>query len=170
MDAMYGMLSPVGGGDPFPLTKQEIVIGRHKSCDIVLNHSNVSGKHCKLVLSEGYWYILDTHSTNGVKLNGKKVTDHRVDPDAVLAVSKHTFKMEYDPRRNGASGLPPDNMLLGRDILTQSLMQRAGLEKQKSEEPIDKLIEEELLAPAQSTPKPTEHHAPKDFFSELVFD
>ena len=166
---MYGYLTPVGGGDPFPLSKKELVVGRHKTCDIVLNFSNISGKHCKLVLSEGYWYILDLQSTNGVKVNGNKVTDHRVDPGAMLAISKHNFKLQYDPNRNGATGLPPANMLHGDEILSQSLMQRAGLEKAKPSDTVaDAVLDIEQVEPApptQAIPRP-----PRDFFSELVFD
>jgi len=171
---MFGYLTPVGGGDPFPLTKTEMIIGRHKSCDVVLNFSNVSGKHCKLVLSEGYWYILDLHSTNGVKVNGNKTTDRRVDPSALLTISKHNFKIQYDPMQNGATGLPPNNMLHGDNILAQSLMQRAGLEKAKSPETVSDAMLEIVTATEPTitpqTPSPAERRAPRDFFSELVFD
>jgi adenylate cyclase len=172
---MYGYLTPVGGGDPFPLTKKEIIVGRHKSSDIILNFTNVSGNHCKLVLSEGYWYILDLQSTNGVKVNGHKVTDRRVDPGAVLAISKHMFKLQYDPRQNGATGLPPDSMLHGDEILSQSLMQRAGLEKAKSPETVsDAVLEivsaEEPAEPVPQEPSPVAQHSPRDYFGELVFD
>jgi len=168
---MYGLLSPTGGGDPFPLSQTEYVIGRHKSCDIVLNFSNVSGQHCKLVLSEGYWYALDLRSTNGVKVNGSKVTDRRVDPGATLAIGKHEFKLQYNPQHNGATGLPPNKMLQGDDILSQSLMQRAGLERAKSQETVaDEEVDIGAALLAQLTPKPTVPQAPRDFFNELVFD
>lgn len=168
---MYGFLTPVGGGDPFPLSKAEITVGRHKSCDIILNFNNVSGKHCKLVLSEGYWYVLDLQSTNGVKLNGNKVTDHRVDPGAVLAISKHFFKLQYDPDKNGATGLPPNKMLQGDNLLSQSLMQRAGLEKPPEQEIGENEQLETELATSDSIEANREAtQAPRDFFSELVFD
>ena len=168
---MYGILEPIGGGNPFPLSKVEITVGRHKSCDIVLNFSNVSGKHCKLVLSEGYWYVLDLQSTNGVKLNGNKVTDHRVDPGASLAISKHFFKLQYDPRKNGATGVPPNKMLHEDNLLSQSLMQRAGLEKPKPQETEDdKHLEAEAATPAFGGANPEPIHASRDFFGELVFD
>jgi len=170
---MYGYLIPVGGGDPFTLSKRELVVGRHKTCDIVLNYSNVSSKHCKLVLSEGYWYILDLQSTNGVKVNGHKVTDRRVDPDAVLAISKHNFKIQYDPRQNGATGLSPNNMLHGSEILSQSLMQRAGLERPKTPDTVaDEVLEvgsQEPSEPAPVTPSPVVHPR-RNFFDELKFD
>jgi len=172
---MYGYLTPVGGGDPFPLSKKEIVVGRHKSCDIVLNFTNVSGKHCKLVLSEGYWYVLDMQSTNGVKVNGTKVTDRRVDPGVLLAISKHNFKIQYDPQQNGATGLPPNTMLHGDNILSQSLMQRAGLEKPKAPETVSDAVLEIVSAEGPAEPVPVEPsvvvpHPKRDFFSELVFD
>ena len=168
---MYGFLTPIGGGDPFPLSKTEVVVGRHKSCDYVLSFTNVSSKHCKLVLSEGYWYVLDLQSTNGVKVNGIKVTDRRVDPGVMLAISKHMFKLQYDPNQNGASGLPPNNMLLGEEILNQSLMQRAGLERAKPQDTVtdEPLIVEEATADPDMQ-SPEVHHAPRDFFSGLVFD
>ncbi|MDR0328919.1 MAG: FHA domain-containing protein [Planctomycetaceae bacterium] len=168
---MYGLLTPVGGGDPYPLLKTEIFIGRHRSCDIVLKFDNVSGKHCKLVLSEGFWYILDLQSTNGVKVNGTKTMDSRVDPGATLAVSKHFFTLEYDPNKNGATGLPPNRMLHGDNILSQSLMQRAGLEKAKPKDPDpDELPDVESEAPASHKPSPVQRPVLRDYFSELVFD
>ena len=169
---MYGFLTPIGGGDPFPLSKKELVIGRHRSCDIVLNFNNVSSNHCKLVLSEGYWYIIDLQSTNGVKVNGTKVTDRRVDPGVPLAISKHMFKLQYDPMKNGATGLPPNNTLRGEDILSQSLMQRAGLEKVKPPDTTiaDTSLEIEQIAFNTSEPKLEVHHPLRDFFDGLVFD
>jgi len=169
---MYGFLTPIGGGDPYLLTKTELVIGRHKSCDIVLNFTNVSSQHCKLVFSEGYWYILDTQSTNGVKVNGTKVKDRRVDPGATLAISKHIFKLRYDPQELGASGIPNDT-LHGADILSQSLMQRAGLEKAKPVDTVamaDLQLEIEQAVPSTQAPSPQERRAPRGYFSELVFD
>ena len=168
---MYGFLTPIGGGDPFPLSKKEMMIGRHRSCDIVLNFTNVSNKHCKLVLSEGYWYILDLQSTNGVKVNGVKVSDRRVDPGVLLDISKHAFKLHYDPKQNGASGLPPNNMLHGDEILSQSLMQRAGLEKARTTE-----TQEEEQQPEEQPTAGTDseilraERASRDYFADLVFD
>lgn len=169
---MYGILTPVGGGDPLPLSKKEIIVGRHKSCDIILNFNNVSSKHCKLVLSEGYWYVLDLQSTNGIKVNGNRVTDHRIDPGAVFAISKHTFTLHYDPQKNGATGLPPNNMLHSDNILSQSLMQRAGLEKAKPQNTVTDEIYPDQSDPDYHSSKSAALHvaASRDFFSELVFD
>lgn len=170
---MYGILIPVSGGDPIPLRKKELTIGRKDSCDIVLRFSNVSGKHCQLVLSAGYWYVLDMKSTNGVKINGNKVTDHRVDPGTTLAISKHLFTLEYDPAKNGATGSPPAEVLQQSDIFSRSLLEKAGLERpsyQRKEEPGGSSTTiPELPTIVDATPQlaPGEK---RDFFSKLKFD
>ena len=48
--AMYGELIPQGGGDPIPLLKKTLLLGRRESCDIVLRFSNVSAHHCQLTV------------------------------------------------------------------------------------------------------------------------
>ena len=61
---MYGELVPIGGGDPIPLAKTTLVIGRRESCDIILRFANVSGNHCRMTVEQGYWYIQDLDSRN----------------------------------------------------------------------------------------------------------
>lgn len=88
---MFGELIPQGGGDPIPLLKQNLLIGRRESCDIVLRFANVSAHHCQLALVGGYWYVKDLKSRNGVKVNGLRVTERRIDPGDTLSVGKHTY-------------------------------------------------------------------------------
>ncbi|MDR1959191.1 MAG: FHA domain-containing protein [Planctomycetaceae bacterium] len=124
---MYGELVPVGGGDNIPLLKEELFVGRREDCDIVLRFSNISSKHCKLVLSQGYWYVQDLNSTNGIKVNGVRVTDRRLDPGVRVSISKHDYTINYNPLKLGAQGTPPPDML-DYDILGKSLLERAGLQ------------------------------------------
>ena len=71
---MHGELIPLGGGDPIPLLKKSLLVGRRESCDIVLRFSNVSAHHCQLICNGGYWYVKDLKSRNGIKVNGTRVT------------------------------------------------------------------------------------------------
>ena len=70
---MYGELIPLGGGDPIPLLKKQLLAGRRESCDIVLRFANVSAHHCQLVVEDGYWYVRDLQSRNGVKINDVRI-------------------------------------------------------------------------------------------------
>lgn len=124
---MYGELIPNGGGDPIPLRKKSLLIGRRESCDIVLRFPNVSAHHCQLTLTNGYWYVRDLHSRNGVKVNNVRVTDEkRIDPGDSLAVAKHGYEIQYSPADLGAVGPPPTDGDRN-EIFGQSLLERAGL-------------------------------------------
>lgn len=130
---MYGELVPTGGGDPIPLMKPELLIGRRDNCDICLKFPNVSSKHCRLTLREGYWFVEDLESSNGTKVDGNRIAARkRLDPNAKLSVSKHDFNIVYVPSDLGAVGTPPqdDDFM---EIMQRSLMDRAGLQRGSSQ-------------------------------------
>lgn len=124
---MYGQLSPIGGGDPIPLLRRELLVGRRESCDICLRFANVSAHHCQLECDGGYWYVTDLNSRNGVKVNGQRVQRKRLDPGDRFSIAKHHYEIEYDPTANGAVGPPPPEDA-SADIMSKSLLERAGLE------------------------------------------
>ncbi|TWT90528.1 FHA domain protein [Pseudobythopirellula maris] len=124
---MYGELIPLGGGDPIPLLKKRLLIGRRESCDIVLRFANVSAHHCQLSIDGGYLYARDLQSRNGIKINDVRTTDGRLDPGDVLCVSKHKYKVYYSPAELGAVGPPPTENR-AKEIMSESLLARAGLQ------------------------------------------
>lgn len=131
----FGELIPLGGGDPIPLLKKSLLVGRRESCDIVLRFPNVSAHHCQLTLMNGYWYVRDLQSRNGVKVNNLRVTDDkRLDPGDNLAVAKHRFQISYSPADLGAVGPPPTDGDR-QEIFQKSLLERAGLLKDRDEIP-----------------------------------
>jgi adenylate cyclase len=132
---MFGELVPLGGGDPIPLLKKRLIIGRRESCDIVLRFANVSGQHCEMVADNGYWFVMDKGSRNGTKVNGVRVMSmrKRLDPGDTLYVAKHKYEVRYSPAEQlGASGEPPADEDDIRDIMNQSLLERAGLQRRKT--------------------------------------
>jgi hypothetical protein len=52
---------------------EELLIGRSRSCDIVLEDSEVSRRHARLIHRDGRWVLQDLASTNGTHLNGRRV-------------------------------------------------------------------------------------------------
>ena len=50
------------------------VIGRSRDCDVVLADQNVSRRHAEVRPSGGKWIVKDLGSTNGVKVNGRRIT------------------------------------------------------------------------------------------------
>jgi adenylate cyclase len=178
---MFGVLVPVGGGDLIPLEKRELVVGRKDGCDIVLRFDNVSGRHCRLVLSAGYWYVVDLNSSNGVKVNDVRTKDQRIDPGNKLSIAKHEFTLKYDPSKNGASGEKPPIMFQEAEIMSQSLLEKIGLQKPKqnntdNKKTFDQLnnlndhSNEEENEDNNSTIQTEEPHVKKNYYEKLKFD
>lgn len=124
---MFGELIPVGGGDPIPLLKKNLLVGRRESCDIRLRFANVSAHHCQLNVNAGYWFVKDLHSRNGVKVNNVRVTEKRIDPGDTLSIAKHKYTLDYSPHDLGAIGPPPEDTV--EDIMSKPLLERSGLNK-----------------------------------------
>ena len=129
----YGQLTPCGGGDTIPLIKKRITIGRRGEADIQLQFSNVSTKHCRMTVEQGYWFVRDLNSRNGTKVDDKKIARKRLDPGCKLSIARHEYTIEYEPRALGAYGQPPADDDYVEGLLRSSLMDRAGLSKRESE-------------------------------------
>jgi adenylate cyclase len=132
----YGELVPLGGGDPIPLLRATLTVGRRESCDVVLRFANVSGQHCQLLLEGGYWFVQDLNSQNGVKVNGTHVIRKLLQPGDTLSMARHKYKIQYVPADLCASGPPPSEEEDITSVLGKSLLERAGL--QKRSEPSDR--------------------------------
>ncbi|MFM7290552.1 MAG: FHA domain-containing protein [Planctomycetia bacterium] len=130
----YGELQPVGGGDPIPLLKQTLVVGRRESSDIVLRFPNVSGTHCELTISSGHWFVKDLGSSNGTKINGTRVSEGRLDPGDKVSFGRHEYEVCYDPGVLGSDGSGALAAPL-RDIFSRSLLASAGLESRRAARP-----------------------------------
>ena len=122
--ATLGELVPVGGGDPIPLKRSPLVVGRRDSNDIVLPFGNVSGQHCELELKEGYWHVRDLGSSNGIRVDGSKCMESALPPGTKLRIAKHEFEIEYTP-----AGDAPVPETAGEAGFGGSLMELAGLTK-----------------------------------------
>lgn len=118
----YGELVPCGGGDSIPLFKRKLLIGRRSNCDITLSFPNVSSAHCELELINGYWFIRDLNSANGVKVNDLKVESKWLHPGDIVAIAKHRFEIVYT-----AMGEAP--VEVEENPFARSLLEKAGIER-----------------------------------------
>ncbi|MFG0263122.1 MAG: FHA domain-containing protein [Novipirellula sp. JB048] len=131
----YGQLTPCGGGDPIPLIKDRLLVGRRNECDIQLKVANVSSHHCRLTLEHGYWFIRDLNSRNGLKVDGRPVQRKRIDPNSKVSIARHEYIIEYEPQLLGAYGPPPADDDYLEDLMKSSLMDRAGLTRRDPKRP-----------------------------------
>jgi pSer/pThr/pTyr-binding forkhead associated (FHA) protein len=124
-DACNGELVPVGGGDPIPLIRPVLTIGRRDSCDICLRFPNVSGTHCELAFQDGRWLVRDLDSTNGTKVNGLRVRRKVLFPQDAVSIADHRYTIDYVPAR--VSRVVDEIIDDEEEILKQPLLERAGL-------------------------------------------
>lgn len=126
-----GELVPAGGGDNIPLMREKLTLGRRDSCDIPLRFHNVSGLHAELTFRNGYWYIRDLNSTNGVKVNGNRVLEKLLHPRDKITIGKRDYTIHYE--------LPADHIgqleeVQEEDIMNVPLLEKAGLQKPKRDQ------------------------------------
>jgi predicted component of type VI protein secretion system len=85
------------GGRAELLGSNGATIGRSREADIVLDDANVSRKHAEIRPSGGSWTVRDMGSTNGVKVNGRRIEGAQsLKPGDVieLGTSHATFEPE----------------------------------------------------------------------------
>jgi Protein of unknown function (DUF3662)/FHA domain len=63
----------VQGGRTQPVGAGGAVLGRSRDADVVLDDPNVSRHHAEVRPSGGSWIVNDLGSTNGIKVNGRRV-------------------------------------------------------------------------------------------------
>ena len=128
---VLGIMKPIGGGDPVPLRKESLTVGRRASCDICLDFENISGKHCELRFFNGLWHIRDLGSTNGTIVNGQKIAvEHSLLPDVEVGIGGRYFTIDYEPA--GPASIVGASQIMDEDMVEirqrKSLMELAGLE------------------------------------------
>ena len=87
-------------GKSFELTKNELYIGRDVNNDIVINDSEISRKHARLILQAGGFVLEDLGSTNGTFVNGQRLMGpHVLRPGELIMLGENVslaFEAGYD--------------------------------------------------------------------------
>jgi len=72
-------------------------VGRARDADCVLRDANVSRHHAELRRSaDGAWTIADLGSTNGIKVNGRRVGSTRLKAGDEVTLGTTTFRFEIE--------------------------------------------------------------------------
>ncbi len=80
-----------------PVGSKGAVLGRSRDADVVLDDPNVSRHHAEVRPSGGSWIVNDLGSTNGIKVNGRRVNGPQSlkRGDVIeLGTSRVTFELE----------------------------------------------------------------------------
>lgn len=99
------------------IEKERTKIGRGRNNDIVLNQPEASGVHATIEYRNSSYYLEDHHSTNGTKLNGRKLSPNepvRLKNNDTITFAKWSYKFLI------ADSLPfGDTVMLSLTTLTE---------------------------------------------------
>jgi hypothetical protein len=86
----------VGDGRRSVLSGDHMLLGRSRECEVVVSDPNVSRRHAELRRDGGRWVIADLGSTNGIKVNGRRVDRAQLEPGdrITLGLTELTFELD----------------------------------------------------------------------------
>ncbi|MGD9401548.1 MAG: ATP-binding protein [bacterium] len=70
------------------------ILGRHDSCDIMLEDKTISRKHARLEIKDDEAFVEDLGSRNGTYVNGQKVSRKQVASGDSIVIGKFTITLE----------------------------------------------------------------------------
>ena len=87
-----------------PVQRPVLLIGRHPECDVRLDLSTISRRHCCVALADDRVIVRDLGSRNGLRVNGRLVDEAQLHPGDEIAIGPLLFRMEVTPE---AASPPP---------------------------------------------------------------
>ena len=104
MGVVMVMFRADGQRRSFSITRDMTVVGRREDCDLRIPLSDVSRKHCRLILNGEAMKIEDLGSSNGTYINGERVQQAELSPGDTLQIGPVVFVVQVD-------GFPADEDL-----------------------------------------------------------
>ena len=103
----HWQLVPLGGGAPFRLPEgRAVVAGRAPGCDLALDDDTISRQHAELRADAEGIALRDLGSSNGVLVNGLKVTRSSLVEHDLVTFGELAFRVARTPEEPGE--VPPD--------------------------------------------------------------
>jgi pSer/pThr/pTyr-binding forkhead associated (FHA) protein len=119
MGVVLVMFRADGQRRSFSVTRDMTVVGRREDCDLRIPLSDVSRKHCRLILDGNTIKVEDLGSSNGTYRNGERIQQSEIGAGDTLQIGPVVFVLQVD-------GFPAD------DDLKPVTMQTAGSEDTKT--------------------------------------
>jgi predicted component of type VI protein secretion system len=101
---MPAQLLALTDGPSLLLDKPVLLLGRQAECDVQLNSRKVSRRHCVIAQINDYLVVRDLGSTNGIRINGHRVVEGRLNSGDELTVGNFRYQVHMEAR--SAPGVP----------------------------------------------------------------
>ena len=73
-----------------------VTIGRNKRSSIVLHDEHASRKHAHILFQGGRWVLEDLDTTNGTRLNGRRVKQQVLESNHVITIGRTRFRFTVE--------------------------------------------------------------------------
>ncbi len=93
---MPAQLVSLDNGPSILLDKPILLLGRHPECDIQIDSRKISRRHCCIAQVSDYLVVRDLDSTNGIRINGVRLTEGRLTGGDELTIGNSRFKVTWD--------------------------------------------------------------------------
>jgi pSer/pThr/pTyr-binding forkhead associated (FHA) protein len=105
---MPAQLLALTDGPSILLDKPILLLGRHGECDVQLNSRKVSRRHCCVAQVHDYLVVRDLGSTNGVRINGHRVLEGKLQSGDELTIGNFRYQVYLEASSsNGLSSTTP---------------------------------------------------------------
>ncbi|HET9315292.1 MAG TPA: FHA domain-containing protein [Vicinamibacteria bacterium] len=81
-------------GDPIEISKDQTMVGRDPTCEVVLNDGSVSRKHARIERRGAGWAVVDQASANGTFLDSQRIADSALKNGQELRFGAAAYKIE----------------------------------------------------------------------------
>jgi len=71
---------------------QSVAVGRAPDNDIIIGDPATSGRHCRIEVRAGAYWISDLGSTNGTLVNGEPIIDKQLEHGDVISIGQNTIR------------------------------------------------------------------------------
>src|SRR5271156_6176408 len=93
---MPAQLLSLNDGPNILLDKPILLLGRHPECDVQIESRKISRRHCCIAQVNDYLFVRDLGSTNGIRINGTRVVEGRLDEQDVLTIGTLRYRLTWD--------------------------------------------------------------------------
>ena len=91
---MHPVLVPLNEGPRVVIDRPIVLVGRHRECDVCIDSPRISRRHCCLAQVNDEIFVRDLGSTNGVRVNGRRVRQRRLRAGDELRISHLAWRLE----------------------------------------------------------------------------
>jgi hypothetical protein len=82
-------------GTMYRILRPTTTIGRNAMNDIAINSNSVSRFHARLIVDEDGIFLIDLGSTNGCKVNGKRITREMIGNADAISIGNIKFRFSF---------------------------------------------------------------------------